>query len=259
MYNIKMGVWRICGFVCFVTLTGCVNLTKVADVTSDKMGYSDRNFSAQSVNSEVTKVISGKINPPENFRELEISFSSETELTNGQKSSSNGLMISRPAGNGLVQQLIEYSANDIPINLFYVLRYGVVNLRSQVVPLQGAVVLPMLEVKKIARFDSIPTREGEEFIFDLAMGGAQMQTALSSIVLTCKISKIGSAKATSSQMTGRAMNIGCTSKNGDSGAISGRTEWLFFEDYGVPVMLESVNVSSKSVYKIKEVKFRRAE
>lgn len=254
MLNVKVGVLRSCGVVCILAVAACAPMTKVKDVTADKMGYMTKHFSIQSIDAEVAKKISGNVVPTENFRELKASFSLESAQVDGKKTLLEGSNIYYPLGNGFIQQLTEYSANDIPINLFYVVKYGVLSLRWQTVPLQSSVAAPMFETKKISRFESIPARAGQEFNLEFSTGHAQVASTQPNSKWACKIIKVGSANAIHPKLKGQAIEVSCEITNGDVGAISGRTTWAYLEGYGVPIVTESVTAAGKSTYKITEIK-----
>ncbi len=212
------------------------------------------NFSLQSINAEVAKKLSGNVMPAENFRELKTTFSMESVQIDGKKALVDGSNTFYPLGNGAVQQMTEYSANGIPINLFYAIKYGVLSLKWQSVPLQGSVANPMLETKQISRLDPIPARAGQEFNLGFSSGYAQRASPQPTSRWACKTNKVSPANTIDPKLKGQAIEVGCEFTNGDAGSVSGRTTWLVLENYGVPIVIESATATGKSTYKITEVK-----
>lgn len=255
MFNVKVGVVRLCSVVCLLAIAACAPMTKVKDVTADKMGYMTKHFSSQSVNAEVVKAISGKAGIKEIYRELRVSYTLETTtVVGGGKILLDGMDIYHPLDGGYVQRLAELSANGIPVSLGYFLNYGLVWLRMQSVPLQHGVANPMFAIKEISRFDAIPDRVGQEFSLSLSTGYAQVASTLVQSRWSCKTTKVGMASVMQPNLKGRAIDVSCEITNGNAGSVSGRNAWVFLEDYGVPITIESVTANGKNAYKITEIK-----
>lgn len=254
MLNVKVSVLRSCGVVCLLAVAACAPMTKVKDVTADKTGYTAKHFSAQSINAEVVKNSTGNVLPTESFRELKVVVTMEAVQVDGKKTTADSVNTYYPLGNGLVRQEIEYSTNGIPVSLFYAVKYGVLSLRWQLINLQQEVTAPISEIKKVSRFESISARVGKESNLEFTSGLAQVPSTQMTSRWVCKATKASPANTISAKLKGQAIEVSCEITNGDVGAISGRTTFVFLESYGVPIVVESVTASGKSTYKITEIK-----
>lgn len=251
MSNIRVNVLRLSGVACLLSVSACV--TKVTDVTANKMGYLTKNFSAQSVNESVTKSLPKETASVEKFRELKITFALETDTGSGQKVSSGCLATYLPAGRGFVQVLSEYSKNDIPNLLTYEVRYGMLPLRWQSVPLQEISANPIRETKKISRFEPFPTRLGQKTIDEYVAGAIYDPVTDAPYQLICTATNVTQASKINPGLKGDAVEIECENRQNGTGTVFARTKWEMLSEYGIPVIVETKTASSKVQYRITDV------
>lgn len=252
MFSINNSI-KLTSYLIFIFLiSGCGSIKPVKDIAGDKIGYLSKNFSGKSVESDVAKALPKNNSAPVNFREINVDYSIETELSNGTKDISDSTAKNIPLGDGMVQRLIEHSRNGIASMLLFNVGYkGILNLRWQVVPLQANFSSQVFELKKITRLDPIPDHVNEQFVMEYETGSEQQLGGFSPCRYVCNITNIGEANSIEAKLHGKATYIDCESFVNN--ALSSRAKWILLNDYEVALMRETTTTSTKTAYKIKTI------
>lgn len=236
-------------------MSGCGTMTDVKTVVSNPDAHLNYAFSLDKVSPKVLAQV------PRNqaavgFRQLTIKIEATSEEPNGKKDVWVNLFTMEPFGDGLIRFKREQSSNGIPFSMFFSVSYaGMLDLRSQSVPLQGGYVGGIFDVKELKSLSPMPTAVGQTFESDFSAGPEVQLLNFSEYQRKCKATRLVSAADYHRDLPGKALELEC--ENFRDGALHYRSKWIVIQQYGVAFMTEGVGTGSKNTYKIVEVSAQR--
>jgi hypothetical protein len=235
-------------------LSGCTTVTPttVKEVTSNSSGYISKNFTAQSVRPNVLREIPSDRDTGVNFQKLIITQVGEVEDSGYRKFTLAGKSTFVKTANGLLQTTLEISNNDIPYEVRHSVSYkGMINLKWQIIRVEGKYANPIYEVKNVTKFDSIPTNVGDEFVMKATSAKQEQLDNFNVFQRKCRASKSDSAMLLHPKLSGQAVTMDCEYLSNDT--LMSRSKWILLKDYGVAVMMENKSSTRKDTLAITNV------
>lgn len=234
-----------------VLLSACTGAVSVKDVTTNEKGYLASTFSPQTLPAAVAAKIPRDASHA-GFGRLTIVADAKTEAADGKSESWKTATTWIDEGSGLVQKVTEDSYNDIPYRHLYSLTYkGIVDLKWQRVPLQGAVTGPIYEIKSIDRFDAAPSAVGDEFEIDYWSAPRIQIANFYSFRRLCKATRALAASELNSKLAGAALELEC--EVWANNAVVTRSKWVMLQRYGAAFLTELTTSARKTTYHVIDV------
>jgi len=251
MFDTRRWVGHVLTVSVAAVLSACAPMA-VKDIAADKTGYMDENFSPKRLSGDVTKKL-GTSNTAA-FQRVKIRYNASIESSDGKKESSTMLVTYTNAGNGLVQEMREYSNNDIPFGIQYELSYaGLLPLRFQQVQLRRQTANFIIETKQITSVSKnvLQSQPDAEYVFEWFSGTSIQLANFSTSKLVCRAGKPYSAATLNPKFSGTAVNLDCELHR--NGILASKQKMAVLRQYGLVVRQESSNASDKSTYTITAV------
>lgn len=234
-----------------VALGACSSVVAVKDVAADQDAYLRQKFTTADINPAVAAKlpkVAGR-----GFGQLVITREGVTEGSDGKKDSNVLTTTYIDGGNGLVSYKTELSNNGIPYALMYATSYrGLLTLRSQVVPLRLQNSGSIFEVKEIDDVTALGTETGSTFRARYKTGMSIQFANFSEREKSCTAVRRFAAAELNGKLTGNAVEFDCEERSNN--AVQDRSKWALLEQYGLAVQIEGVSATSKSTYRITDVK-----
>lgn len=244
----KIGASRLMGLLVVIAgLSGCsasAPVTKVDDIATNKVGYLQSNFDPQQLPAGVTQGLAGDpITLP--FRKLTV----KGQVTLNKFGDAKVETYMREAtyinaGNGLIQQIYEWSRNDIPYASDYNLNFiGLFSLRSQNVSYNSKQPGKMWELDSMTRLDRAvahPQARGT-YVFEGKEGSNAYSTS-------CSADKLYPASAVNPALTGQAMNVVCTYST--NGLAKTKSTYVYLTEYGLYLAIAHASSSENTTFGI---------
>ncbi len=239
MPHLKIIVRSILAATLIALLSACSSTAPVKEITSDKLGYLSRNFSAQSLSPVLAKKVPSDDRSAK-FKQLTIKTEESVEELDGKKESWKTVSTYLNSENGLVQRVQDLMNNDIPFALKYSLTYkGFFDFRTQYVSLGRSNAEPIIEIKDVMRLDTIPSVADKEFEINYTYGVDTQAT------MKCRTTGTRTGSEIHKKIPGQITDIEC--ENIKNNVLLSRTKWIMFQEYGFAIILEATG-SSRKVY-----------
>ena len=236
-------------------MSGCGTMTDVKMVVSDPDAHLAHAFSLEKMAPKLLSQVP-RNQPAVGFRKLTIKTEATSEEPTGKKDAWVNLFIMEPFGDGLIRFKREQSSNGIPFNMFFSVSYaGMLDLRSQSVPLQGGYVGGIYDVKELKSLSPVPTAVGQTFESEYSAGPEVQLLNFTEYQRKCKATKLVPATDYHKDLPGKVLELDC--ENFRDGALHYRSKWAVIQQFGIAVMTEAVGTGSKNTYKIVEVSAQR--
>lgn len=156
------------------------------------------------------------------------------EASNGQIEFSTTALRFVNLNNGLVQRAAQLSKYDTDYGTTYSLMWrGLIDLKRQEVAPRTAVTRPVIEVKNVARFDTLPTDLAREFRADYTTGLEAQTSGLLPVDFTCRTSRRLPAANLHPRMQGDALELECRLRADN--AVQSASRWAVLLSYGVAI------------------------
>jgi len=231
-----------------IALAGCAQ-PAVKDIAANKTGYLDENFSPQKLPADVGKqVAAAEVKSPS--RTLRITLNATLE-DSGKKETPVVLATVKVLGNGLVQEMQEYSNNGIPYAITYALSYmGLFPLKEQRVFYSRPTANLPTEVKQLNQLarNLVRPNENAEYVFEW-LNGTSMQIAnFSNIKLVCNSGKFYPAAQLHSNLSGNAIDLNCTRQI--NGVVRVKHKYVMLLEYGFVLKLDQQSSTNTEAFKV---------
>lgn len=237
-----------------IVLSACAPMA-VKDIAANKTGYLEENFTPAKLPPDITKKL-GSIpsSSSAQFKRMKLRYTVSIEGSDGKKETSTVATTYTNAGNGLIQEMREYSNNDIPFGLQYELSYGgLMPLRFQTVRLRQQTANLMIEAKQINTLNPgvLNPKEDTEYVLNWLTGSSVQFANFTDTKLICRSGKFYSAAKLNPKFSGNAISLDCERHN--NGVLSRKQKVALLQQYGVTVRLEGSSSSDKEVFTIAAV------
>jgi hypothetical protein len=233
-------------------LTACAPAA-VKDIAANKTAYLAENFSPQQLPPDVSKQLAAAGPVTLGFQSMTIKISAVFE-DNSKKETPTLLATLKNVGNGVVQEMLEYSNNDIPYGIEYSLSYmALLPLKSQRVFYNRQTANFAIEAKHLNEVpkDAVKLREETDYVFDWASGTSPQLMNFSNIRLVCRSGKFYSAATLHAKLAGNAIDFNCTRHV--NGVVRARQKFAVLERYGLALKLEFKSSTITETYRIGDV------
>ena len=244
--NWKCNVMCVLGPMALL-LSGCADptLVKVKDIAADPSSYFSKNLSPESISPTVAAKL-----PTGNAKFDQLKLTTKIDFVKGDKTESRTAVITYlNKGNGRIGKMIEFSNNDVPYEIDYLLTYqGIVSLGWQNVNLGYTYANPHYEMKDTPRFDPILSEVGKEFTVKYMLGAVNQTRNFTAYELTCKASGTRPASTIYSGFVGQATDFNCGLLSNN--IMIDRQHFAMLQQYGVAVLLDVSTSSMKIVYQV---------
>lgn len=231
-----------------VLVLGACSATPVKEISQNQSGYLAQNFVPKVLPESVLKTV--EVSPTgSRFSRATISLQGRGE-EGGKASRTTVVAKFNALANGLVQEMWEHSANEVPYGLTYALTYvGVFALKMQTVYFARSVSEPVTEVSKVSRFDSAlgKPRENSEYVIEYEDGGPN-QLAKQSRRLSCKSAKFYSATEVHPNLAGRAIDLSCEMSRDT--VLRLKRRYVFLENYGFAILMSHQMSNQRTDYTV---------
>jgi hypothetical protein len=237
-------------------LSGCAPMA-VKDITADRTGYLEKNFTPALLSADTGKTIAGvKIAP--RFSKATVEYKYEIETNLGEKKVSESSTIQyEDLGNGVIREMAEYFNNGIPVSTSYELRYGgFLPLRTQRVFNANRVGNLIVEVKQFKSFDKnfANMQENSKYDADWASGNTVQIMNFFDRKQTCTTGKAYAANTVNAAFAGNAVDVDCElSFNGN---LDTKQQFIYLQQYGFAVARGMTVTSGKIKAAISSVKLQ---
>lgn len=252
MISMKRPVMGLVAAAAVLSMTGCgTSMMQVKDINANKADYVATHFKLENLPKTVAAQVP-RNTPKLSFNKLVFALDATTEETDGKKDVWKNVLTMERLSDDLIRLTREQSSNDIPVNASYGISYrGIQDLRWQSVPVQAQLTSHTYEVKELKRLDVLPTAVGQTFTSDYATGTVIQLMNFASFQRNCKATKQVPASEYHKSLTGQVTELDCQTLRDN--VVQNRSKWAVFQQYGVAMMMEIVNTSSKTTYRIAEV------
>ena len=227
---------------------GCVTMEDVADKTS----FAQANFSAKSLNAEVTVTL--RRTPPgreASFSRMQFSAIPVNTAT-GNPGDERLDVTLQNQGHGLFSRVIETVQNGVPISQYYELSYlGFLPLRWNRVPLYEPLVPDTWEIRSFDQFDPFTQDSGTslqyEYLTSYETGGQKFREHD-----TCTQQGTHAASELSPALQWQAVYMECDYSN--NAATPSRSIWAYLPNYGVALQVSVERADRNVRYSIRKMR-----
>jgi hypothetical protein len=242
--NVKLNVfWAGALFA----LAGCSRLA-VRDLLANREKILGDTMSPDKLSPEVRKAVEDAATGA-SFTKMVVMLDASVEES-GRVVERRGVVTLVNASKGLVERQEEWSQNDVPFRINNYLTYGgFLPLRYQEAHLARDESEPVLAVRAVVRFTPGGLRpvDGKAYEYEFRWKSGDLRK------WACKAGSSAPASAIHTGLKGEAVPLTCEIKDA-RGAIVGREDHLFLEDYGVAISAGSSTSQTKAKLQVVDVK-----
>jgi hypothetical protein len=237
-----------------VALLAACAQAPVKDIAADKLGYMTANFSTAMLSSDMKKRLGAEGLRPVGFSTMRLKMKALFENLDKTPQTPTVNITLRNAGDGLVQEMKEYSNNDLPYGVHYSLSYaGLLPLRQQSVRYslrQSGFFYEAKQIKALSRQIASPEQDRD---YEVAWtNGTSVQFAnFSDISVKCHSGQPYPASQLHPALSGSAIDLNC-SRSVD-GVVRAREQYAMLSAYGVALRTGYQSSNAKETYTIEEV------
>lgn len=225
-------------------VAGCVTTSQVANIAQNKLAYLQSNFTLDHVPGSFAQAPAGT-SVELHFQRLVVKNDvSTTKVGNSQVEHYVGEVTLLNAGNGWIEQMIEWSSNDIPYAIDYSLNFmGMFSVRTQHVDLNAARPGVMWTLGNITALDRGITNPKENAEYHFAGTGDNKNYSAD-----CKTDKYYDASGILPTLSGQALKMVCTYSA--DGIVQSKGFFVYLAQYGTYIAIGHSTSSVTVDYKI---------
>ncbi|WP_176079773.1 hypothetical protein [Paraburkholderia tropica] len=234
-----MQIWRIrvltaASLASVVLLSGCSPFVSVKDIANDKPAYLATNFDADSLPTSVREKLPAAGKHPLPFKILTMSGTVSGHV--GAVAVSNDFKdtLINAKDTGLVQQLSEVSANDVPHSATFSLSYlNLFNLKTEtaVYSRTMALVPAMVHDADNNQFVFEAPKEDTTYVTTFETGTTIQITDFRTAVTSCHTGHFYPASQINAVLTGKALDFDCEETK--DGIIQNKARRTYLTEYGI--------------------------
>lgn len=232
-------------------ISGCAgDSVPLVDAVKDKKSFLVENYSAKSINENVFKKL--PLESDGQKSEFKVYFSSHVEGANGLKLDRKMSSTYTNLGNGLIQNIDEYSSNDIPnIYNFSISYRDLIEIKWQeAFPGEMYTRYPM-EIKEITTWDKLDQDSTGSFKAAYKFGRVMQMGNYTDGEFSCLIEKQVDAQTIHAKLTGKARMLNCTSA--ENGLVSFKQKRVYVDNLKVALPLETISANSKENFTVLDI------
>jgi hypothetical protein len=217
-------------------LSGCVQFVSVKDIASDKPAYLATHFGINALPNSVRDKFPAAGNHPLPFKILTLSGTVSGHVgTVGTKSDFKTTLINAQ-DTGLVQQIMELSANDVPASATFSISYlNLINLKSETASYSQTIALLPVLVHDVGNnqfvFDA--PKEDTTYTTTFASGTTVQIANFRSSVTSCHTGRFYPASQVSAALGGKAIDFDC--EDTKDGIVQDKSRRTYLTEYGIAV------------------------
>ena len=225
-------------------IAGCAAApSKVPNIAQNKLAYLQDNFSPDHLPKPITQAFAMTSVEPR-FQKLVVkSDVTETKQGGNQPAHYVRELTLVNVGKGWVEQIAEWSSNDIPYSIDFSLNFmEIYSVRSQHVGLNDARPGAMLTIGGFTSMegDVANPKEDAEYTFSGTWNNKEYST-------DCKSEKYYDASTIFPALSGQALKVVCAYSS--SGIVSTKATYAYLTQYGVYIVISHANSSSTTEFK----------
>jgi hypothetical protein len=220
--------------------------------------YLAGNFTSAQLKPAVRAMVEKGDNLPKLFDRIDyaVTVDLDEEGKTSQVTSKNSLI---NLGNGYVQQKVEYSRNGLPYRINLALTFaGIYRLKTQATFVDRPNAQQPVETKEMSRFDrGLGTPQpGQTYSIDSKTGSEPQLANFLDEKHSCVAGAAIAASTVHQSLTGNGVPVECT-MTGQSGAIVGRTKYVWVASLGVGFQTEYTSSRTTTRYKYETMTIRK--
>ncbi|GLQ96955.1 hypothetical protein [Dyella mobilis] len=214
----------------------------VSPQSSDAPNYFTKHFSTDALADAVKSAVTDAHLAPVSFHHIVV-HTRDQVTTSGQGSPTTYTvtMMLEDAGQGLIRRTQAVQSHEGNTVTRFDLTYrGYFPFLSQSIPASANALPPVIETRKVMRFD---THVDGHFSFVYLFGPSGQATFADPGQVICDSGKSYAAAQVSPAIQGQALELNCQTID-NNGITTGKTRFAYLEKYGVALMLHTQNPES---------------
>ncbi|PLZ04241.1 hypothetical protein CY652_00745 [Burkholderia sp. WAC0059] len=215
-------------------LSGCIQFVSVKDIAKDEPGYLAANFGVDALPASVRSRLPAAGAHPLPFRQL-IASGTLTGHTNTARIDSDFKATFINAGDtGLVQEVLEVSANGIPSNVSFNISYlNIYELKAETAAYAQSIAFIPFMVHGVDndQFAFDVPKEDETYTTRFRIGTTVQIANFSSMVETCHAGHYYLASQINPALTGKAIDLDCEETR--DGIVQNKGLHTYLTEYGI--------------------------
>jgi hypothetical protein len=207
----------------------------------DRTAYFSQRFDTDALGSDVKEAVIRANLPPVSFGKIVVHTRDQimigSQTTPGVYTTD---ITFESAGHGLVRRMQSVQSNGFEVQTRFDLQYrGYVPFMSQEVPDNAAVLPPVIESRKVIRFET--ATDGHTALSYLH-GASGKATSKDPSQFVCDSGRRYDASQVNPAMQGQALELDCQAINGN-GIVTSKLTFAYLETYGIALPLHIRNTS----------------
>jgi hypothetical protein len=217
-------------------LSGCVQFVSVKDIASDKPAYLATHFGINALPNSVRDKFPAPGNHALPFKILTLSGTVSGHVgTVGTKSDFKTTLINAQ-DTGLVQQIMELSANDVPASATFSISYlNLIDLKSETASYSKTIAMLPVVVHDVGNnqfvFDA--PKEDTTYTTTFESGTTVQLVNFRSSVTSCHTGRFYSASQVNAALSGKAIDFEC--EDTKDGIVQDKSRRTYLTEYGIAV------------------------